>query len=71
MGGVGSGVSKSRLLAVAVLSANAWGIGTVLVSDAWRSPRTVIDVSKLRVKLRDKASGDAFVKSFPKDVRLA
>jgi hypothetical protein len=72
MGGEGSGISlhARRLMAVDTAHAREWAVGTVLASSAWKSPRTIVELTAKRVRLRCLTNGTEFVRSFPLDVAV-
>jgi hypothetical protein len=64
------GVPKSRLNAPKACASNGWGVGTVLHSSQWKSPRRILGISAIEVKLsREEQKTHDFVCTFPPDIQ--
>lgn len=69
MGGIGSGVSKTRWNAIALVRERGWSIGTELHSSSWTVSRTIVALSAKRVRLKGHGTPE-FVSTFPYDVHV-
>ena len=60
---------KNRLVAPDACEANGWEVGTVIVSEKWNGPRTIVHVGPIEIEVRYGTNSQQFCKTLPDDTR--